>query len=103
MKEVSNLPESLCGLTQYYGDRYVGGQCVYKKCIDECVEGQYEFTFEGQKYTRKRYCCNNDDLCNGRILFSPRLMSQCLDAVTSAKLSWTLLISIFGVLLYFLV
>lgn len=74
MKEVSNLPESLCGLTQYYGDRYVGGQCVYKKCIDECVEGQYEFTFEGQKYTRKRYCCNNDDLCNGMVYYVCNLM-----------------------------
>jgi hypothetical protein len=65
MKEVSNLPESLCGLTQYFGDYYNQGQCIYKKCIDECVEGQYEFYFEGQKYNRKRYCCNNDDLCNG--------------------------------------
>lgn len=69
MKEVTNLPQSLCGLTQYFGDRYSLGQCVYKKCIDECVEGQYEFTFAGQKYNRKRYCCNNDDLCNGKNLF----------------------------------
>lgn len=52
MKEVTNLPQSLCGLTQYFGDRYSLGQCVYKKCIDECVEGQYEFTFAGQKYNK---------------------------------------------------
>mmetsp|Transcript_11711 Transcript_11711/g.17745 ORF Transcript_11711/g.17745 Transcript_11711/m.17745 type:complete len:138 (-) Transcript_11711:151-564(-) len=65
MKEVTNLPQSLCGKTQYFGDRFKFGECTYKKCINECVEGEYQFEFEGQKYNRKRFCCNNENLCNG--------------------------------------
>lgn len=101
MKEVSNLPESLCGLTQYYGDRYQQGLCVYKKCIDECVEGQYEFYFEGQKYNRKRYCCNNDDLCNGKFLISS-LSKLLLAGILNSKMPWTVLLVIFCVIVYIL-
>ena len=65
MKEVTNLPQSLCGETQYFGDRFVVGECQYKKCINECEEGEYQFEFGGQRYNRKRYCCNDVNLCNG--------------------------------------
>ena len=112
MKEVSNLPQSLCGLTQYFGDIYSVGHCIYKKCIDECVEGQYEFTFAGQTYTRKRYCCNNEDLCNGTITHSfislclsliyPMFLIAVVDAVSNAKLSWWLLIGLFFPIIYML-
>jgi hypothetical protein len=44
---------------------FVGGQCVYKKCAETCVENEYQFTFDGQTYNRKRYCCNDENLCNG--------------------------------------
>mmetsp|Transcript_18313 Transcript_18313/g.30543 ORF Transcript_18313/g.30543 Transcript_18313/m.30543 type:complete len:143 (-) Transcript_18313:151-579(-) len=64
MKETTNLPQSLCGKTQYFGDRFVNGVCQYKKCLDVCEQGEYQFEFEEQKYNRKRYCCNDVNLCN---------------------------------------
>ncbi len=65
VKEVSpDLNQNLCGGTQYYGDKYVGGQCVFKKCAAECVEGTYSFEFDGQTYARERYCCRDKNFCN---------------------------------------
>jgi hypothetical protein len=68
VKEVSNLPLALCGKTQYYGDKYDVGQCVYKKCDSECKPGKFTFIWDGKQYTRNRYCCNNNNMCNGNIL-----------------------------------
>lgn len=65
VKEVSSLPLSLCGKTQYYGDSFEGGECVYKKCDSECVAGKFTFEWDGQQYTRRRFCCNDQNMCNG--------------------------------------
>lgn len=64
MKEVSRQTQNLCGATQYFGDIYSGGECVLKKCAAECVEETYSFEFQGQVYSRQRYCCNDKDYCN---------------------------------------
>jgi hypothetical protein len=64
IKEVSSLTQNLCGATQYFGDMYAGGQCVLKKCAAECVEETYGFEYEGQTYSRQRFCCNDKDFCN---------------------------------------
>jgi hypothetical protein len=64
VKEVSSLKQDLCGLTPYFGDQYIGQECVFKKCSDLCVDGEYTFDYGGATYTRKRTCCNNDNYCN---------------------------------------
>ena len=64
MKEVSSLKQDLCGKTQYFGDTYVGEECQFKKCSDQCVEGEYEFEYGGTTYTRIRHCCNDANYCN---------------------------------------
>lgn len=66
VKEVSTLTQNLCGATQYFGDMYVNRECVFKKCSDECVEETYTFQFEGQTYSRDRYCCKSD-YCNAAV------------------------------------
>ncbi len=63
VKEVTSLTQNLCGATQYYGDLYINKQCQFKKCSDECVEGTTTFTYQGQLYTRDRYCCTTN-YCN---------------------------------------
>lgn len=63
VKDVTSLTQNLCGATQYYGDLYINKQCQFKKCSDECVEGTTTFTFQGQVYTRDRYCCTTN-YCN---------------------------------------
>ena len=74
MKETTNLPQSLCGKTQYFGDRFVNGVCQYKKCLDTCVESEYQFEYKDQIYNRKRYCCKNN-LCNGEFELSEEISS----------------------------
>ena len=64
VKEVSSLKQDLCGKTQYFGDTYHDEECVYKKCAAQCVEGEYQFNFGGNNYTRRRFCCNDAHLCN---------------------------------------
>lgn len=91
VKEVSSLPISLCGKTQYYGDSYVNGECVYKKCDSECVPGKFTFTWDSQQYTRRRYCCNDVNLCNGKtkrtITSSMSKGSYCLNLFHSCIIS----------------
>jgi hypothetical protein len=62
--ELTSLKKDLCGKTQFFGDQYLDGQCVYKKCNATCTEGIREFEFGGNVYTRETYCCNDADYCN---------------------------------------
>ena len=64
VKEVSSLKQDLCGKTQYFGDTYVNEECQFKKCADKCTEGEYQFEFGGNNYTRRRFCCNDNHYCN---------------------------------------
>jgi hypothetical protein len=32
-------------------------KCEFRKCSDTCTEGAETFEFEGQSYSRERYCC----------------------------------------------
>jgi hypothetical protein len=77
VKEVSTLTQDLCGATQYFGDMYVAGTCQYKKCAAECEEGTYSFEYQGQTYSRQRYCCNDKNDCNAAFS-SMSVKSVCL-------------------------
>jgi hypothetical protein len=63
VKEVSNVDQTLCGSTQYFGDRFVDGDCRFKYCAAECEEGTFTFIYDGETYTRTRYCCEQN-MCN---------------------------------------
>lgn len=63
VKEIANVPEEICGKTQYYGDVYEQALCVYRKCAAECVEGSKPFVYAGIEYRRDSYCCEAD-FCN---------------------------------------
>ncbi len=63
VKETSTLTKQICGQSEYFGDMYVNSECQFKKCADTCEESDWEFFYDGQRYTRKRYCCSTD-LCN---------------------------------------
>ena len=63
VKETSTLTQTICGQSIYFGDTYVESECEFKKCSAECEEGSFTFTYDGNEYTRKRYCCTTD-LCN---------------------------------------
>ncbi|KAJ1415197.1 hypothetical protein B484DRAFT_334980 [Ochromonadaceae sp. CCMP2298] len=63
VKEISSLTQDLCGKSQYFGDIYANAQCEYRKCSDHCTAGTEIFEFEGQTYSRDRYCCKSD-YCN---------------------------------------
>lgn len=67
VKEISSLTENLCGKTQYFGDVYVNSLCEFKKCADSCSEETISFEFEGNSYSRQRYCCKSD-YCNSAAL-----------------------------------
>ncbi len=63
VKETTNLDQSLCGHTQYFGDQYIHGNCEYRKCSDSCYEGSYSYIFGSKIYIRDVYCCTSD-YCN---------------------------------------
>lgn len=56
----------MCGETQFFGDIYRSNMCEFKKCADICEEDTdgFKFTYGGQDYVRKRYCCSDKDYCN---------------------------------------
>lgn len=83
VKEVSSLKQDLCGKTQYFGDTYVGEECQFKKCSDQCVEGEYQFEYAGFTYTRIRHCCNDANYCNSAPSDSKGAFSFALIAVVS--------------------
>ena len=83
VKEVSSLKQDLCGKTQYFGDTYVGEECQFKKCSDQCVEGEYQFQYAGFTYTRIRHCCNDANYCNSAQSDSKGAFSFALIAVVS--------------------
>jgi hypothetical protein len=66
VKQVSNLNQNLCGHTQYFGDRFVGSTCEFKKCSATCHPGTEEFEYDGTTYTRTTYCCKGD-YCNSGV------------------------------------
>jgi len=69
MKEVVDVQEKLCGVTQYFGDTYMEGKCEFRKCSRNCSEEQIEFYYPEHcterrcRYYRTRYCCSTS-LCN---------------------------------------
>jgi hypothetical protein len=65
VKQVVSTPGSVCGRTQYFGDTYEKRRsaCVYRKCMDTCVQGRELFTYQGAEYYRDTYCCTGDR-CN---------------------------------------
>lgn len=86
MKEVSSLTADICGKTQYFGDDYTNSQCEFRKCADTCKAETFIFQFEGQSFSRTRYCCKND-YCN---------------SATATKASYVLLVGVMGALGLFL-
>ncbi|CAN0242841.1 unnamed protein product, partial [Discosporangium mesarthrocarpum] len=38
-------------------------KCEYRKCLDECTESSWDFSYEGEEYQRNRFCCDFD-YCN---------------------------------------
>ena len=66
VKETTNLDESLCGYTEFFGDQYNNGKCEYRKCSSSCIEGSYSFEHGGNIYHRSKYCCSHD-YCNDAI------------------------------------
>lgn len=83
IKEVSSLTADICGKTQYFGDDYTNSQCEFRKCGDTCTAGTLTFEFEGESYTRTRYCCKND-YCNSAVSTKlPYVLVTCLMAAVA--------------------